>query len=129
MELRLCLFCNCSWFWPKTWRTLAICFVALTALSANSVGMQSGIAVGINGSGAGAVNSYELTGYCFFPPCSDNINVHCITGSDSGCIGSFESGGEVTFYATPDSKSIFDGWGGNCTGQSGSTCQLVSHGV
>jgi len=117
------------WFKAKIMRMLVICFIAFTAVSTNAVGMQSGIAVGINGPGEGAVNSYELTGYCFFPPCSDNINVHCITGSDSGCIGSFESGVEVTFYATQDSKSIFAGWGGNCTGQSGSTCQLVSHGV
>jgi hypothetical protein len=123
------LFYESSWFWLKMRRALAICFIALTAFSTNAIGMDSGIFVGINGSGAGAVNSNELTIFCFNPPCPNNINVHCITGSDSGCMGSFISGIEVALYATPDSKSIFAGWGGNCTGQSGSTCQLVSHGV
>ncbi|NVN98905.1 MAG: hypothetical protein HXX17_06230 [Geobacteraceae bacterium] len=117
------------WFKAKIGRVLVICFIAFTAVSTNAVGMQSGIAVVINGSGAGAVNTNEITKYCINPPCPNNINVHCITGSDSGCAGSYDSGTVVRLYTTPDSKSIFAGWGGNCADQSDPTCQLVSHGV
>jgi len=71
------------------------------------------ITVTIVGNGSGTVNS-------------DPSGIHCSTGSSSGCAALFPSGTAVNLFATPDTISLFGGWGGDCSGQGDCSLNLTA---
>jgi Divergent InlB B-repeat domain len=100
----------------KILETLVVCCLTLVALSTNAIAyVQTGVIVETLGTGVGSINSYSN----FF-----DTNVNCTTGSTQGCFGQFLTGENISFYATPDSKSTFSGWGGICVGQLVNPCSV-----
>lgn len=69
------------------------------------------ITVNVGGNGSGTVNS-------------DPSGISCGTGSSAGCTAMFQTGNTVKLFATPDSSSLFAGWGGGCSGLGGCSVYL-----
>jgi hypothetical protein len=64
------------------------------------------LTVTLSGSGSGTVTSVP-------------VGISCQKGSSPGCSAGFTIGSSVTLLATPDTGSIFSGWGGGCSGSAG----------
>ena len=64
------------------------------------------LSVALAGSGGGTVASAPA-------------GINCTTGTVGACSANFTSGTSVTLAASPDSDSLFAGWGGECAGSGG----------
>ena len=78
------------------------------------------LTVAVQGSGAGSVNSVP-------PPTPPVATIACSTPPQTGiCSTTQPFGAEITLAATPDSKSLFRGWSGDCLGSG--TCAVTMSG-
>ncbi len=90
----------------------------LLAISLNNSNLAYALSVGIDtspGTGSGTVNS-------------NSYGIACSALTSFGCSTSIDASTTVSLTATPDWKSLFGSWGGDCAG-SGNPCSLAMDGA